>query len=120
MRIPSINIVFSRYWKIRTKRGVGGGGTQNGSCVTEQRAALLELMRATLMSKRPFVRMGAELADPALQSISLVSAPYGLQHRNLGTVSLLGPTRMNYVIAIDAVRSAAHELSRFVEEMYEE
>jgi heat-inducible transcriptional repressor len=49
-----------------------------------------------------------------------VSAPYGLRHRNLGTVSLLGPTRMEYVKAIDAVRSAAHELSRFVEEMYEE
>ena len=88
--------------------------------VLEQRAALLELMRATLMSKRPFVRMGAELADPGLLSISLVSAPYGLRHRNLGTVSLLGPTRMDYVKAIDAVRSAAHELSRFVEEMYEE
>jgi heat-inducible transcriptional repressor len=88
--------------------------------VLEQRAALLELMRATLMSKRPFVRMGAELADPGLLSVSLVSAPYGLRHRNLGTVSLLGPTRMDYVKAIDAVRSAAHELSRFVEEMYEE
>ena len=88
--------------------------------VLEQRAALLELMRATLMSKRPFVRMGAELADPELLSVSLVSAPYGLRHRNLGTVSLLGPTRMDYVKAIDAVRAAAHELSRFVEEMYEE
>ncbi|HYM64245.1 MAG TPA: heat-inducible transcriptional repressor HrcA [Gaiellaceae bacterium] len=87
--------------------------------VLEQRAALLELMRASLLSKRPFVRMGAELADPALLSVSLVSAPYGLRHRNLGTVSLLGPTRMDYVKAIDAVRSAAHELSRFVEEMYE-
>ena len=54
------------------------------------------------------------------RSVSLVSAPYGLRHRNLGTVSLLGPTRMDYVKAIDAVRSAAHELSRFVEEMYEE
>ena len=37
-----------------------------------------------------------------------------------GTVSLLGPTRMDYVKAIDAVRYAARELSRFVEEMYEE
>jgi heat-inducible transcriptional repressor len=88
--------------------------------VLEQRAALLELMRASLMSKRPFVRLGAELADPGLLSVSLVSAPYGLRHRNLGTVSLLGPTRMDYVKAIDAVRSAARELSRFVEEVYEE
>jgi heat-inducible transcriptional repressor len=87
--------------------------------VLEHRAALLYLMRASLLSKRPFVRVGAELEDPELQTVSLVGAPYGLRHRNLGTVSLLGPTRMDYVKAIDAVRSAAHELSRFVEEMYE-
>ena len=58
----------------------------------ERRAALLDLMRATLDSKRPFVRVGSELDDPALAGASLVGAPYGLSHRNLGTVSLLGPT----------------------------
>jgi heat-inducible transcriptional repressor len=86
----------------------------------ERRAALLDLMRATLDSKRPFVRVGSEFDDPAFAKVSLVGAPYGLSHRNLGTVSLLGPTRMDYVKAIDAVRGAAQELSRFVEELYEE
>jgi len=88
--------------------------------VLEQRAALLELMRTNLGSKRPFVRVGSEFEDPELRSVALVAAPYGLRNRNLGTVSLVGPTRMNYVKAIDAVRSAAHELSRFVEDLYEE
>lgn len=88
--------------------------------VLEQRAALLELMRASIVSKRPFVRVGSEFDDPELARVSLVGAPYGLQHRNLGTVSLLGPLRMDYVKAIDAVRSAARELSRFVEEVYED
>lgn len=88
--------------------------------VLEERAATLELLRATLLSKQPFVRVGSEFEDPELQSISLVAAPYGLRHRNLGTVSLLGPTRMDYVKAIDAVRSAAHELSLFVEDIYED
>jgi heat-inducible transcriptional repressor len=88
--------------------------------VLEQRAALLGLMRASLNSKRPFVRVGAELDDPDLARVSLVAAPYGLQHRNLGTVSLLGPLRMDYVKAVDAVRSAARELSRFVEKVYED
>ena len=86
----------------------------------EQRAALLELMKANLISKEPFVRVGSEFGDPELVSISLVSAPYGLRHRNLGTVSLLGPTRMDYVNAIEVVRFAAHELSLFVEELYED
>ena len=87
--------------------------------VLEQRAAVLELMRANLVSKHPFVRVGSEFGDPELHTVSLVAAPYGLRHRNLGTVSLVGPTRMDYVMAIDAVRSAAHELSLFVEDVYE-
>jgi len=88
--------------------------------VLERRAALLDHLRATLDSKRPFVRVGSELEDPAFAKISLVGAAYGLSHRNLGTVSLVGPTRMDYVKAIDVVRAAAHQLSRFVEEIYEE
>jgi heat-inducible transcriptional repressor len=88
--------------------------------VLERRAELLELMRANLGSKSPFVRVGSEFGDPDLQSISLVAAPYGLRHRNLGTVSLLGPIRMDYVRAIEVVRSAAHELSLFVEDIYDE
>ena len=95
------------------------GGYRRLLEVLEQRAALLELLRASLVSKRPFVRMGSEFEDPDLARVSLVGAPYGLQHRNLGTVSLLGPLRMDYVKAIEAVRSASRALSRFVEEVYE-
>jgi heat-inducible transcriptional repressor len=87
--------------------------------VLEQRAAVLDLLRASLGSKRPFVRVGPDLDDPDLAGVSLVGAAYGLQHMNLGTVSLLGPTRMDYEKAIAVVRAAAHELSRFVEELYE-
>jgi len=87
--------------------------------VLEQRAAVLDLLRASLGSKRPFVRVGPDLDDPDLAGVSLVGAAYGLQHLNLGTVSLLGPTRMDYEKAIAAVRGAALELSRFVEELYE-
>jgi heat-inducible transcriptional repressor len=87
--------------------------------VLERRAAVLDLLQAGLLSKRPFVRVGADLENPDLVGVALVGAPYGLQSRNLGTVSLLGPMRMDYVKAIAAVRSAAHELSRFVEELYE-
>ena len=87
--------------------------------VLEQRAMTLELMRASLVSKRPFVRVGSELADPQLATVSLVGAPYGLQHRNLGTVNLVGPMRMDYVKAIYAVRTAARELSLFVDDLYE-
>src|SRR5438477_77120 len=50
----------------------------------------------------------------------LVGACYGLVHRALGAVSLVGPVRMDYEKALGAVRSAALELSRFVESIYDE
>jgi heat-inducible transcriptional repressor len=88
--------------------------------VLERRAATLELLRASIEQRRPYVRVGEELDNPALSGVSLVGARYGLAHRSLGTVSLLGPIRMDYEKAIGAVRAAAQELSRFVEDVYEE
>jgi heat-inducible transcriptional repressor len=66
------------------------------------------------------VRIGGENAVPALQSLSLVAANYGLPQRNLGTVSVVGPTSMDYRHAIGTVREAAHQLSRFIEDVYED
>jgi heat-inducible transcriptional repressor len=57
---------------------------------------------------------------PALRTLSLVAANYGLPQRNLGTVSVIGPMRMDYARAIFTVREAAHQLSRFVEDLYDE
>ncbi|HYZ76098.1 MAG TPA: heat-inducible transcriptional repressor HrcA [Gaiellaceae bacterium] len=85
--------------------------------VLEKRAALLEIVEEALDPNRPFVRVGA-LEHPALQDVALVAACYGLANRALGTVGLLGPVRMDYEKAIRSVRSAAHELSRFVEDVY--
>jgi heat-inducible transcriptional repressor len=85
----------------------------------EKRAALLTLIGAALEPRRPFVRVGDELDNPALRDVSLVGATYGLTNRTLGAVTLLGPLRMDYDKAIRSVRSAAFELSRFVEGVYE-
>jgi heat-inducible transcriptional repressor len=86
----------------------------------EKRAALLQILREALDPRRPFVRVGDELDNPALRDVALVGASYGLASRSLGTVSLLGPVRMDYDMAIRSVRAAALELSRFVEDVYAE
>jgi heat-inducible transcriptional repressor len=88
--------------------------------VLEKRAALLEVVSQALDPRRPFVRVGLELENPAMRELSLVGASYGLSDRTLGAVSLLGPVRMDYDKALRTVRSAAHELSRFLEEIYED
>jgi heat-inducible transcriptional repressor len=86
----------------------------------ERRAALLELLGQALDPLRTWVRVGGELDHPALQEAALVGATYGLTNRALGAVGLLGPVRMDYDKAIRSVRGAAQELSRFVEEVYED
>jgi heat-inducible transcriptional repressor len=89
--------------------------------LVEKRAALIEVLGdSTLEPRRTFVRVGHELDHPALTEIALVGACYGLVHRALGAVSLVGPVRMDYEKALGAVRSAATELSRFVESIYDE
>ena len=88
--------------------------------LVEKRAAMLEVLGSPQDTRRPYVRVGHELAHPALHEIALVGACYGLVHRALGAVSIVGPVRMDYEKAVGAVRSAATELSRFVESIYDE
>jgi heat-inducible transcriptional repressor len=84
----------------------------------EKRAALLDVLAQSLGLQRPFVRVGDELEDSGLHKLALVGASYGYSNQTLGTVSLLGPLRMDYEKALRAVRAAAYELSRFVEDVY--
>ena len=86
----------------------------------EERRALLDVLAEALDPRRPFVRVGPELSHPALHDLALVGAAYGLAHRTLGAVSLLGPVRMDYDKAIRSVRAAASELSRFSEGIFGE
>ena len=88
--------------------------------VLEHRRALLGVLRQSLAEPNVYLRIGSENAAPELRSLSLVAANYGLARRNLGSVSVIGPLRMDYPGAIIAVRQAASELSRFVAEVYDE
>jgi heat-inducible transcriptional repressor len=88
--------------------------------LVEKRAAMLDVIGEPGPGRGPFVRVGHELEHPALREIALVGAAYGLVHRALGAVSLIGPVRMDYEKALGAVRSAASELSRFAESVYDD
>ena len=85
----------------------------------ERRASLLRVLRSALDERSAFVWIGEENPDPEMRSVSVVGANYGLGYRNLGTVGLVGPLRMDYATAIESVRDAAGQLSRFFESVYE-
>lgn len=85
----------------------------------EGRVSVLSVLRSALREQSVFLCIGEENPEPALRSVSMVSASYGLGYRPLGAVSVVGPLRMDYGRAIDSVRDAAGELSRFFAAVYE-
>lgn len=84
----------------------------------EQRASVLRMMRSAIDERSVFIWIGAENPQPELRSVSVVGANYGLGHRNLGAVGVVGPTRMDYATAIASVSEAARELSHYFENVY--
>jgi heat-inducible transcriptional repressor len=86
----------------------------------ERRVTVLGALRAALPERDVIVRIGAENEVPAMRSLAVVAASYGLPQRSLGAVSVIGPVRMDYGRAIRAVRDAAHQLSAFIADVYDE
>jgi len=84
----------------------------------EERYNLLELLSEALREDGMYLRIGHEMSAPSLQACSLVAANYGVANRNLGTVSVLGPTRMDYQNVIATVRATADSLSAYLEEIW--
>jgi heat-inducible transcriptional repressor len=85
----------------------------------ERRAGVLQMLRSSLGERSVFLWIGAENPQPELRSVSVIGANYGLGHRNLGSVGVVGPLRMDYATAIASVRGAARELSRYFETVYD-
>jgi heat-inducible transcriptional repressor len=86
----------------------------------ERRVSLLGVLRSALGERDVLVRIGTENNAPALRSLALVAAGYGLPQRRLGAVSVIGPLRMDYRQAISSVRDAAAQLSSFIADLYDE
>jgi heat-inducible transcriptional repressor len=85
----------------------------------EGRASVLRMLRSALGERSVFLWIGGENPQPELRTVSVVGANYGLGHRNLGSVGVVGPMRMDYARAIASVREAARELSHYFANVYE-
>ena len=90
-----------------------------GHAARSRSAALLAVLRDALDADWAGSASATSSGAPALRSLSMVAANYGIASRNLGTVSLVGPKHMDYIGAMRAVRGAAAALSDFVEELYD-
>jgi heat-inducible transcriptional repressor len=85
----------------------------------EERYTLLALLRRAMSRHEVYLHIGSEMAEPGLHGLSMVAANYGVARGNLGTISLFGPTRMDYRLAMSTVREAAAVFSHYLEGVYE-
>ena len=84
----------------------------------EQKEKLICLLRATVEQVEPNVqvRIGLEQLSPAIQHYALISACYGAGPGPLGSLAILGPTRMDYPRVITAVHYVARLFNRVLHE----
>ncbi len=79
----------------------------------ERKRALLDLLGRVLSGEGVQVVIGEEQPSSDLRQCSLVAATYGSGDRVMGTLGIVGPTRMEYARAIALVDYLAKVLSRF-------
>jgi heat-inducible transcriptional repressor len=60
--------------------------------------------------------IGAESEFSAAGELSVIASPYGSRDQALGSVGVIGPTRMNYQRVIPLVNFTAQVLSRVLEQ----
>jgi heat-inducible transcriptional repressor len=78
----------------------------------EQQYVLVSLLRQAIHDDRLSVAIGAEHGVEPLAQCSLIVAPYEYEGTKLGTIGVLGPTRMNYPQAIAAVGVVSQRLGK--------
>jgi heat-inducible transcriptional repressor len=83
--------------------------------ILEQQYVVVSLVREVLDSDDQqglSVSIGAELGLQSLAECSIIVARYAIEGEPIGTVGVLGPTRMNYPQAMAAVAIVSERLGR--------
>jgi heat-inducible transcriptional repressor len=80
----------------------------------EHRRVLLELVADALAVERVMVRIGKENDIEEMRSCSVITAPYAVEGSTIGSIGIVGPTRMDYGRTIAAVNEVAEHLGRML------
>lgn len=80
----------------------------------EHRRLLLEVLADALSINVVSVRIGRENSLEEMQACSVVTARYGSHEQPLGSLGVVGPTRMDYRRTISAVHEVASNLGRML------
>ena len=64
------------------------------------------------------VRIGTENGHEAFANCSLITATYAIDGEAVGTIGILGPTRMEYARVIGILDILSKDLSRFLSRIH--
>ena len=78
--------------------------------ILEQELVVVSLLR-DIMDKGLTVSIGSELGFESLSACAVVVAPVSIDGVPAGAVGLLGPTRMNYPVALATAQAVSEELA---------
>lgn len=98
-----------KFADLETVRGVIGA--------LEHRRLLLEVLADGLTAQRLSVRIGSENHAQVMHYCSIITAPYGFSDNALGSLAVVGPTRMDYRKSIAAVHEVAGALGRMLTDL---
>ncbi len=87
-------------------------------CIMEQEKLLCDLLAGESREEGVTVRIGNEIKHRSIKEYSFVAAPYTLCGRKIGSVGVLGPTRMEYAKVIGVVDFMTKNLSQVLEQMF--
>ena len=85
--------------------------------IMEQERDLYELVSKTPEGIN--VKIGTENNNLALENCSIISATYSVGDENLGTIAILGPTRMNYARVMSLLSFFTNDLSNVLTKQYQ-
>lgn len=98
-----------KFADLETVRGVIGA--------LEHRRLVLEMLADALGGDMVSVRIGSENPMEQMQFCSVITAPYGSPGNAIGSLGVVGPTRMDYRRSIGAVHEVAAALGRMLSEL---
>ncbi len=93
----------------------GGAALKSVAALLEDRESLVRLLDATLEAKGTTVVVGKEAGELGGGQLAIVGASYGDRGQPVGTIGVIGPTRMDYPNVVPLVTATANAMTAVME-----
>jgi heat-inducible transcriptional repressor len=81
----------------------------------DAREKLIKLLDLAMQAKGGRVAVGEEVEGLGGGELAIVGAPYGAHGQSVGTIGVIGPTRMDYPRVVPLVTATANAMSEFMD-----